>query len=167
MVLLMTRRNSKLYSFILMLVDALVLLIAFGAAYIIRTQVDHRPLLQDVYWQDYLLSALLIIPFWIAIFSIVGLYQPKVYNRRLLEWSKIVIGVFIGILLVIGWEYVSDRNIFPARLVAVYALIGTFILIVFEREVMRLIRDLSYRFGRGIRRVLLIGSSGVTSDIAV
>ena len=102
MVSLMTRRNSKLYSFILMLVDALVLLIGFGLAYIIRTQVDTRPLLQEVFAQDYLLSALLIVPFWIAIFALVGLYQPKVYNRRLLEWSKIAIGVFIGILLVIG-----------------------------------------------------------------
>lgn len=167
MVLLMTRRNSKLYSFILMLVDALVLLIAFASAYIIRTQIDHRPLLQEVFAQDYLLSALIIVPFWIAIFALVGLYQPKTYNRRLLEWSKIAVGVFIGILLVIGWEYVSDRNIFPARLVAVYALVGTFVLIVLEREVMRLIRTLSYRYGRGIRRVLIIGSSGATSDIAV
>ena len=163
----MTRRNSKLYSFILMLVDALVLLIAFASAYIIRTQIDHRPLLQEVFAQDYLLSALIIVPFWIAIFALVGLYQPKTYNRRLLEWSKIAVGVFIGILLVIGWEYVSDRNIFPARLVAVYALVGTFVLIVLEREVMRLIRTLSYRYGRGIRRVLIIGSSGATSDIAV
>lgn len=167
MVLLMTRRNSKLYSFILMLVDALVLLVAFASAYIIRTQIDHRPLLQEVFAQDYLLSALIIVPFWIAIFALVGLYQPKTYNRRLLEWSKIAVGVFIGILLVIGWEYVSDRNIFPARLVAVYALVGTFVLIVLEREVMRLVRTLSYRYGRGIRRVLIIGSSGATSDIAV
>ena len=163
----MTRRNSKLYSFILMLVDALTLLTAFVLSYIIRVIYDPRPLLQEVYAQDYLISALIIVPFWIAIFALVGLYQPKTYNRRLLEWSKIAVGVFIGILLVIGWEYASDRTIFPARLVAVYALIGTFVLIVIEREVMRLIRTLSYRYGRGVRRVLIIGSSGATSDIAV
>ena len=150
-----------------MLVDALVLLVAFVAAYVVRTQIDHRPLLQEVFAQDYLLSALIIVPFWVAIFALVGLYQPKTYNRRLLEWSKIAVGVFIGILLVIGWEYISDRDIFPARLVAAYALLGTFILIVFEREVMRLVRTLSYRYGRGIQRVLIIGSSGATSDIAV
>lgn len=162
----MTRRNSKLYSFILMLVDALTLVTAFVLSYIIRVIYDPRPLVQEVYAQDYLISALLIVPFWIAIFALVGLYQPRVYNRRLLEWSKIAVGVFIGILLVIGWEYVSDRNIFPARLVAAYALIGTFVLIVLEREVMRLIRTISYRYGRGVRRVLIIGSTGVTSDVA-
>ncbi|MFZ1250243.1 MAG: sugar transferase [Candidatus Microsaccharimonas sp.] len=162
----MSRRNSKLYSFTLMVVDAFVLVAAFVLAYVIRTQVDTRPLVQEVFKQDYLLSSLLIVPFWIAIFGLIGLYHQKTYNRRLVEWSKIGIGVFIGILLVIGWEYASDRNIFPARLVAVYALVGTFILVVIEREIMRLIRTLSYRYGKNVRRVLLIGSSSVVGDIA-
>lgn len=162
----MTRRNSKLYSFTLMLVDALVLIAAFSIAYIIRVQYDNRPLLQDIYAFDYLFSFLLIVPFWIAIFGLIGLYQPKTYTRRLVEWGKIAIGSFIGILLVIGWEYASDSGIFPARLVAVYALIASFALIVVEREIMRLIRTLSFRYGRGIRRVLIVGQSGATSDIA-
>lgn len=162
----MTRRNSKLYSFTLMLVDALVLIAAFSIAYIIRVQYDNRPLLQDVYAFEYLFSFLLLVPFWIAIFGLIGLYQPRTYNRRLIEWGKIAIGSFIGILLVIGWEYASDSNIFPARLVAVYALIASFALIVVEREIMRLIRTLSFRYGRGIRRVLIVGQSGATSDIA-
>lgn len=165
--LLMTRRNSKLYSLTLMLVDALVLVVAFVLAYVARVQYDPRPLLQNIYAYDYLFAFLLIVPFWIAIFALINLYQPKTYNNRLIEWSKIAIGSFIGILVVIGWEYVSGKELFPARLVAVYALAATFVLIVLEREVMRLIRSLNYRYGKGIRRVLLIGSSGATSDIAV
>jgi len=94
------------------------------------------------------------------------LYNPGTYNRRLVEWSKIAVGVFIGILLIIGIEYVSEGEIFPARLVAAYALGASFILVVLEREIMRLIRNVSFRYGRGIKRVLLIGSSGATSDIA-
>ncbi len=164
---LMTRRNSKLYSFSLMLVDALVLLVAFVVAYIIRVQYDPRPLVQNIYAYDYLFAFLLIIPFWIGIFSLIGLYQPKVYNHRLLEWGKIAIGAFLGILLVIGWEYVSDKTVFPARLVAAYALAAAFLLIVFEREVMRRIRMVSFHYGRGVRRVLLIGSTGAIGDIAL
>lgn len=162
----MTRRNSKLYSFTLMLVDALVLVATFALAYVARVQYDPRPLLHNIYAYDYLFAFLLIVPFWIAVFGLVGLYQPKTYNRRLIEWSKIAIGSFLGVLLVIGWEYVSGKELFPARLVAAYALAGSFVLIVLEREIMRLIRTLSYYFGRGVRRVLLIGTSGATSDIA-
>lgn len=162
----MTRQNSKLYSLILMLVDALVLISAFVLAYIARVQYDPRPLLHNIYAYDYLFSFLLIVPFWIAIFGLIGLYHQQTYNRRLLEWSKIAIGAFLGILLVIGWEYASDKELFPARLVAVYALVGAFVLIVIEREILRLIRTISYRYGKGVRRVLLIGSSGAVSDIA-
>jgi exopolysaccharide biosynthesis polyprenyl glycosylphosphotransferase len=162
----MTRRNSKLYSLILMLVDAVVLIAAFILAYVARVQYDPRPLLHNIYAYDYLFAFLLIVPAWIAVFGLIGLYRPSTYNRRLVEWSKIAIGSFIGILLVIGFEYVSDKSVFPARLVAAYALAGTFLLIVIEREVMRLIRTISFRYGKGIKRVLLIGSSGATSDIA-
>ena len=162
----MTRRNSKLYSLILMLVDALVLIAAFVLAYVARVQYDPRPLLHNIYAYDYLFAFLLIIPAWIAVFGLIGLYQPGTYNRRLAEWSKIAIGSFLGILLIIGFEYVSDKNLFPARLVAAYALAASFLLIVLEREVLRFIRNISFRFGRGVKRVLLIGSSGATSDIA-
>jgi len=163
----MSRRNSKLYSFILILIDALVLITAFILAYVARVQYDPRPLIENIYAFDYLFAFLLIVPFWIFIFGILGLYHPRTYNRRLVEWAKIAVGVFIGILLVIGWEYISDKDIFPARLVAVYALVGAFVLIVVEREVMRLIRSLLFRYGRGTKRVLLIGSSSATRDIAL
>jgi len=131
-----------------------------------RRRYDPRPQLHEIYAFDYLFAFLLIIPFWIFIFAVLGLYQPRTYNRRLVEWAKIAIGSFIGILLVIGWEYVSDKAIFPARLVAVYALVGAFVLIVFEREIMRLIRSLMFRYGKGTKRVLLIGSSDAIGDIA-
>lgn len=163
----MYHRNSKLHSLILMVVDALVLVSAFALAYVARVQYDPRPLLHNIYAYDYLFAFLLIVPFWILVFGLIGLYQPSTYNRRLIEWGKIAVGSFLGILLVIGWEYVSDKNLFPARLVAVYALVGSFLLIILEREAMRLFRTLSYRYGKGVKRVLLIGASGVTSDIAL
>lgn len=162
----MPRRNSKLYSFTLIVIDTLVLIAAFVLAYVARVQYDPRPLITNIYAFDYLFTFLLVIPFWIFVFALIGLYHPRTYNKRLIEWSKIAIGAFIGILLVIGWEYISDKAIFPARLVAVYALIGAFTLIVLEREILRFIRSLLFRYGRGTKRVLLIGSSGATSDIA-
>lgn len=162
----MPTKNNKFYSLILVLVDILVLFTAFALAYIIRVQYDNRPLIEPVYAQDYFQAFLVIVPIWILIFAVLGLYNSSTYNRRLVEWGKIAFGAFLGILVVIGWEYVSENHIFPARLVAVYSLLGTFLLLVFEREVMRFIRGLLFRFGRGINRVLVIGNSSATRDIA-
>jgi exopolysaccharide biosynthesis polyprenyl glycosylphosphotransferase len=162
----MPGKNIKFYSLILIIIDTIVLLGAFTIAYIARVQYDPRPLLTNVHAYDYLQAFILIIPFWVLIFAMLGLYQSSTYNRRLVEWSKIAVGSFIGILLVIGWQYTSDKNIFPARLVAVYALLATFGLIVIEREILRFIRGRMFKYGKGVNRVLLIGFSDATSDIA-
>ncbi len=163
----MIGKNTKFYSLILVLIDTLVLLGAFVLAYVARVQYDPRPLLVNIHAYDYLYAFIFIIPFWILIFATLGLYQSNTYNRRLVEWSKIAVGSFIGILLVIGWQYVSGEKILPARLVAVYVFIAAFILIVLEREILRLIRSLMFRYGKGVSRVLLIGTSEATSDIAL
>jgi len=162
----MPTKNTKFYSLLLVLADMLVLLIAFTMAYIIRVHYDPRPLLAPVYAVVYLQAFAIIVPIWILIFASIGLYTASTYNRRLVEWSKIALGAFIGILVIIGWEYVSGKHFFPARLVAAYALIGSFLLLLLEREVFRLIRGLLFRFGHGVSRVLVIGSSPATKDIA-
>lgn len=164
----MPTRNAKFYSLVLLIADFIVLLAAFTAAYFIRVKIDHRPLLvNDVFWLDYLTTMLTILPFWIIIFSLIGLYSAQIYSRRLLEWGRLAVGVLIGILLIIGWQYLTDRTLFPARLIVVYALIGSFALLLIERELLRYLRSLLYRYGRGVSRVLLVGNSRATTDIAL
>lgn len=159
-------KNSKFFSFVLIIIDFVVLLAAFSIAYIVRVKIDDRPLLSEVYALDYLQDVLILIPLWILIFASIGLYSAQVYSRRLTEWSRIALGAFIGVLIIIGWEYVSERHILPARLVALYVLAGSFVLLLFERELVRFIRTRAFYFGHGISRVLVIGNSAATRDIA-
>ena len=161
----MPSRNTKLYSLILMAADFIVLALVFAVAYYVRTQLDHRALLHAVYAREYIQSFLVVTPLWILIFASLGLYTSQVYNRRLIEWSRIALGALMGILLIIGWEYVTDRHFFPARLVALYVLIGSALALIMSRELIRGIRHQLYRYGRGVSRVLIIGSSGATTDI--
>lgn len=162
----MPSKNTKFYSVILMTADFFVLLLAFTAAYILRVQMDNRPLVNPIYAFDYLVMALTILPLWIAVFASLGLYSSHIYNRRLAEWGKIAVGSLVGILVIIGWEYITTENFFPARLVAFYALGISFVLVLIERELMRLLRSIAFRYGIGISRVLIIGSNEATADIA-
>lgn len=162
----MPSKNTKFYSVILMTADFFVLLLAFTAAYILRVQMDNRPLVNPIYAFDYLVMAMTILPLWIAVFASLGLYSSHIYNRRLAEWGKIAVGSLIGILVIIGWEYITTENFFPARLVAFYALGISFVLVLIERELMRLLRSIAFRYGIGISRVLIIGSNEATADIA-
>lgn len=149
----------------LMAADAFVLAAVFAIAYYVRTQIDHRALAYEVYAIDYIIGFLVITPIWILIFASLGLYTSNIYGRRLVEWSRIVLGSFIGVLLVIGWEYATNIHIFPARLVALYILIGSTIAILLVREIIRDIRNELYKYGRGVSRVLIVGTSDATTDI--
>lgn len=163
----MPTRNTKFYSFLLLISDFIILTVAFVGAYVIRVQHDARPLLDQVYAHDYLLSFLIVAPFWLLIFAYLGLYKAETYNRRLAEWWRIALGAFIGILFVIGWQYATGHVMFPARLVAVYALVASLVLLLLEREILRTFRTYMFRHGRGTSRVLVIGNSPTTSDIAL
>lgn len=164
--LVMPSKNTKLYSVLLLAADFAILAVVFFAAYFIRTRLDHRDLLHAVYFVDYLIGFLAIAPVWMLIFASLGMYSSSVYNRRLVEWSRIALGSLIGILLIIGWEYVTRIYIFPARLVALYVLFGSLLSLVLVREIIRTTRTELYRYGRGISRVLIIGNSAATRDIA-
>lgn len=162
----MQTRSVRLYSIALLLGDFFTLLAAFTLAYILRVQVDNRPLVTEIGSFDFFVSLLTIVPMWLIVFGMLGLYRSSVYNKRLAELGRLFIGSVIGILIVIGYAFVMDEPFFPARLVAVYAFVGSFGLLVIEREALRQLRTAMYRYGRGIRRVLLIGTSQAVADIA-
>ncbi len=163
----MPTRNARLYSIALILGDFLTLFAAFTLAYVVRVQFDSRPLVAQIHGVDFIYSSLVLIPFWIVAFASLGLYSSKVYARRLAEVGRLLIGSVIGILIVLGYSFVVDEPVFPARLVAVYAFVGSFVSLVIAREIIRQVRTLLFRYGRGVSRVLIIGASEAVADIAM
>jgi exopolysaccharide biosynthesis polyprenyl glycosylphosphotransferase len=162
---IMPSKHTKFYGLLLIGIDFFILALVFFVSYYVRTQIDQRDLLYPVYKWDYIRSFLVVAPVWIFIFANLGLYSATVYNRRLIEWARIGLGSFIGVLLVIGWEYATTIHIFPARLVAWYVLGGSILAVMSARELVRIVRAELYRYGRGVNRVLVIGNSAATRDI--
>lgn len=162
----MPTKNSALYGVLLILIDSLTIAAALVLAYVLRVQYDHRPLVAEVYALDYVFGLLTIVPLWLIAFGLLGLYKSEIYTRRFSEWSRILAGVIVGILLILGWEFATGNNFFPARLVAVYALFASLFLIITERELLRFLRTRLYKYKIGTSKVLLIGSSPAVTDLA-
>lgn len=158
-------KTVRFYTFALIIFDILAILAAFTLAYILRVQLDSRPLVTQISARDFFMTFVALLPFFLLTFWSLGLYSPAVYQKRLTEFGKLIIGSFISILLIIGYSYLIDEPIFPARLVPVYAGVGTLVLLLLGREVLRLIRDLLYYAGVGVQRVMVVGSSPATIDI--
>src|SRR5690242_8191112 len=133
----MPTRNARLYSIALIIGDFLTLLPAFTHASVARVQFDSRPRVPQIHGVGFLRSAIALIPFWIVAVASLGLYSSKVYARRLAEIGRLFLGSIIGILIVLGYAFVVDEPVFPARLVAVYAFVGSFVALVIAREIIR------------------------------
>ena len=162
----MPTRSARFYSIALIFVDFFILMLAFGLAYIVRVLIDHRPLVANIDAISFLQTSLAIVPLWIIVFAFLGLYSSRVYTKRLAEWGRLLVGAIVGILIVLGYSFVINEPVFPARLVAAYAFIGSFVLLIAGREALRGMRALLFRFGKGISRVLIVGNSSATRDIA-
>lgn len=158
-------RNNAFYSLFLVGADLFVLALAFSLAYVIRVQFDPRPLVSQIAARDFFVTFLAIAPFWIAILGALGLYDRNIRNKPASETLKILIGSFIGILLIVGYEYLTNQPIFPARLVAVYAFFGSFGLLAITRLTIHSLRGWLFNNGYGAHRLLVIGNSDTTADI--
>lgn len=158
-------KTIRFYTLALVVFDVLAILAAFVLAYVLRVQLDDRPLVNQIGALDFFLTFLQLTPFWIVTLWSLGLYSPSVYQKRLTEVGKLLMASFVGVLLIIGYDYVIAEPIFPARLVPFYAGVATFMFLVVGREILRLGRDVAYYFGRGVQRVMVIGKGEATKDI--
>lgn len=158
-------RNNVFYSLVLITLDLFVIALAFTLAYIVRVQLDPRPLIVQIAAQDFFITFLSVAPLWIITLGALGLYDRNIRNNKTNETVKLLIGSLIGILLVIGYEFVTGHKVFPARLVAVYAFIGSFVLLVASRTFVHSFRRWLFNLGYGAHRLLVIGSTETTRDL--
>ncbi len=161
------RNNASLvYNFYLVIGDALAITIAFTIAYVLRVSLDHQPLTAHVHAHTYIGILVSLLPFWILIFALLGLYNARVHDKRFSEFGRLLVGSFIGILFVISYSYVTNTTIFPARLVTVYGFALAFFFVLLFRTFARGLRRQLFSYGVGINHVLLVGDTGSTWRLA-
>lgn len=145
--------------------DFLALLAAFSLAYILRVKFDPRPLINQIPAWTYFSSFIAIVPLWLVVHALLGLYDQKVYEKRFTELGRLLTGSFLGILVIIGYDFITDDKLFPARLVPVYSLALGFGFLVLFRALARVTRRNLYGFGVGVSNVLLVGNTAVTDQV--
>lgn len=160
------RNNASLvYSVFLLIGDFVALLAAFAVAYVLRVTLDHTPLSESVHALTYITILTTLLPFFLLIFALLGLYSPRVHWNRFGELGRLAIGSFVGIMGVISYSYLANVRIFPARLVTLYGFLLAFFFVLLFRTIARGIRRLLFRFGAGISNVLLVGDTPLTLEL--
>jgi exopolysaccharide biosynthesis polyprenyl glycosylphosphotransferase len=158
----MKNNASLIYNLCLIVGDALAITVAFSIAYILRVSLDHTPVSAHIHAHTYLGVLVSLLPFWILIFGLLGLYNLRIYEKRFAELGRLLVGSFIGILFVISYSYMTNTVIFPARLVTVYGFALAFFFVLLFRTVARGLRRQLFSYGVGINNVLLVGDTRTT-----
>lgn len=161
----MKNNASTVYNTCLVIGDALAITVAFTVAYILRVTLNSTPLSAEVGSQTYILTLVSLLPFWLILFSLLGLYSARGYDRRFSELGRLLIGSFIGILFVISYSYMTNTTIFPARLVTVYGFGLAFFFVFLFRTFARGLRRQLFSYGIGINSVLIIGDTHLTREL--
>ncbi|MDL2341622.1 MAG: sugar transferase [Patescibacteria group bacterium] len=161
----MRNNAAVVYNICLIIGDFLALIVAFVGAYILRVTLSQAPISANVPAHTYIYILITLLPFWIFVFALLGLYNARYYEQRFSELGRILIGSFIGILFAISAAYIANVNIFPARLVTVYGFgLAAFLVFAF-RTIARAIRRELFAFGLGINNVLLVGDTRTTDTL--
>ncbi len=155
----MKNNASLVYNVCLIIGDALAIIVAFTVAYILRVSLDHKALSANVHAHTYIFTLVSLLPFWILIFGLLGLYNMRIYDKRFSELGRLLVGSLIGILFVISYSYMTNIAIFPARLVTIYGLGLAFFCIFLFRTLARGIRRELFGYEIGINNVLLVGDT--------
>lgn len=161
----MKNNASLIYNVSLVIGDAVAVTAAFTLAYILRVSINHHPISAHVHALTYISILASLLPFWILIFALLGLYNARNYDRRFSELGRLVVGSFIGILFIISYSYIFNEVIFPARLVTAYAFGLAFVFVFLFRTIARGLRRELFDYGIGINRVLLVGDTEATSRL--
>lgn len=157
---------SFIYNLCLVVGDFLALVAAFVGAYILRVSVSDDPFPNQISSETYLGVFLTLLPFWILIFALLGLYNTSIYEKRFSEFGRLAVGSFIGFLFVIFWNFVTVDPIFPAKLVPVYGLVFAFLFLVLFRTTARAVRTMLFRYNIGITHVLIVGNTQMAAELA-
>jgi exopolysaccharide biosynthesis polyprenyl glycosylphosphotransferase len=161
----MKNSSSLVYNFFLIIGDLLALVLAFVGAYILRVTISHEPVAYPVQAKTYLIVFLALLPFWIIIFALLGLYNSNIYEKRFPELGRLFTGSFIGLLFVIGYDFFSTKPILPARLVPIYGFILGFVFLVLLRNIARLVRTMLFAYEKGLTNVLIIGNTKIAEEL--
>lgn len=156
------KKAEFVFSILLLPADFLMIFLAGLAAYTLRFTkniVEIRPVIFDLPLAKYLLIVFFITIFFVAIFSLLGLYALKKKRRFWEDFSKIVIGISAGVMMAIFFTFLT-RESFSSRFIILAFWIFAIFLVSAGRIFLEGARKwLVEKYGYGTHKVFIVGEN--------
>ena len=150
----------------LIISDIIAVVSSFGLAYYYRTHFDGRPYYFQPDIKSFFVLAITLIPLWVFINYVSGLYDRSVFLYRPKQYGRVFIASVVSIMSMISYEFFTGDDIFPVRIIAIYFVGINFVVMIIGRELVNFIHRSLLRGGVGRQEVLLIGNNERTTELA-
>lgn len=161
------KRSELLFSFLLVPLDFLMIVLAGISAYFIRYAgffQKFRPIIFDLEFSGYIKIVLLIAFFWLIIFAFAGLYNIRGTRKLVKEIYKVILACSTGLMLIVILIFIR-RELFDSRFIVLAGWTLAIIYISFARSLIRLIQRALFKHGIGVHKIILVGNSKTTDNL--
>jgi exopolysaccharide biosynthesis polyprenyl glycosylphosphotransferase len=163
----MNPKHRRIWRYIKPLLDLLLIILAFGIAYLLRYQAQWIRQVEPAYlvpFQVYIPSMLGLTGITLLTYWIEGAYRQERDRHFLAEFSVVLRGGLTGIAATIFIVFLSSPSYY-SRLIFAYTGVAIVVLIGISRGVERAVFVNQHRRGIGVSRVVLIGAGEMAHSI--
>ncbi|HVY53279.1 MAG TPA: sugar transferase [Gammaproteobacteria bacterium] len=161
----MKKRSELFFSFLLVPIDFMMMIAGFALAYIVRVKIESKPVAHFTSGTHFLALIAILLPIWIIIFALNGLYNLSSTRRRFTEAAKVLVATASGVMVLIILDFFSKDPIFPSKSIPIYGFLFSFILILVARSILRSIQRYLFRYNIGVHNVLIIGNNKQSEEL--
>ncbi len=160
------KKSDLFFAFILLPVDIAMIIVAFILAYYLRMGLEVIPAFSDIGIKEYLRYSVYLMPLWIAMNALNGLYHIKTNRSLFIELYRIINASSTAMIFLVVAIFLT-KTMFFSRLILVFTWIISIITIFFGRLIIKLIQQYLLKFGIGQSNVILIGDNSTSESIVM
>lgn len=164
----MRKKSDQILRLCLIVGDAVALVASFAMAYCFRIYIDPRPYVFQAQLLDFTLTSIWVVPIMLIIIAVLGLYKKSIIlgRTRLPERGRLFVAAILSVAALIVYDFFMGKNLFPVRVMAVTAVGFSFLFLLIERVLVRLLIRTIFRNDYAVKRVIIIGNSRTTEHLA-
>lgn len=164
----MRKKSDFILRVCLIVGDAVALILSFAMAYFVRVHVDPRPYEFESQLLDFTTTVVFLVPILLVILATLGLYKKSVFlgRSRLPERGKLALAAVLSVAALIVYDFFRGEDLFPVRVMALTAVVFSFVFLLLERVLVRFIIRQIFKNDYGTRRVIIVGNSKNTEYLA-
>lgn len=159
----MIKDNQRYLNRLHVVVDAVVTIISYIAAWWLRIVVFQKPGEGTLAPEIYFAALLIIVPLYVAMYSALNLYKSKRYSSAKREFFDIIRANLIGLVIFFVALYIINEPNFSRSVVFIFCIINVVLTILVRNGIRVFLRQIRKK-GYNVKYIVLVGYSRAAEE---